>query len=97
MGWNGEERRTGYVTLDDQLLSAIRGAVRAELADAARDGRILSDEDRRAVTDWIDSRRRWLQLRDRVVQNTLGWLVVAVIGGVGLAVWEWVKRHIHQP
>lgn len=97
MSWDGPERRSGYVALDDQLLAAIRGAVRAELADAAKDGRILSDEDRRAVTDWVRSRERWLQMRDRIMQNTLGWLIVVAVGGVGLAVWEWFKRQVHQP
>lgn len=46
------------------------------------------------LRDELDRRRKREELWERLRQSVLGWLVIAVLTGLGVAVWQFVKHQI---
>lgn len=93
----GPERRHGYVQLDERVISLLRRVVREELDAAAKDGRLLSDTDKHDVRSWIQERKHQTEMREKIFGNTVGWLIIVIFTGLGLAVWEWIKHNLKSP
>lgn len=94
--YTGPERRTEQIS-DERWLSWIRTIVREELHTAMKDGHILNGEDQHTIRAWLRQRKSQDDFRRKLVGNTIGWLVIVGVGGLGLAVWEAIKTRIYQP
>ena len=72
---------------------ALKSVIRQERIEAMRDGFVLTDEERAWVREEIRRHYRREQTWDKVKQSVAGWLIVAIIGGIGIVVFE-TARHL---
>ena len=100
--YDGPERRSQASQHDQarvmvgDLVETIRSVVREEFTAAAKDGRLLSDTDQHDLRDWLKLRKTQAEMRRKLLGNTIGWVIIVVVGGLGLAVWEAIKYRIGQ-
>lgn len=47
------------------------------------------------IAMWIEREKRKIEMAEKVKAQLAGWGVITLLGGIGYAVWEWVKRHLH--
>ena len=83
--------------MDDHDLKQIREIIHTEMVQAQRDGRLLSDSERIWLRNQIEHQERIKRFWTAVAQRTVGWLIIAVLGGIGLAIWEWLRAHLGKP
>jgi len=83
-----EERRANLLT--DQDLHAV-----AEIIARTRP---IADEihmeHHQFISEWIVRSRRRAEMFDKIRTQVGGWGVIAVLSGIGYAVWEWVRTHL---
>ena len=78
--WTGEERRQR--TLTDKDLEVL--AERFLLNHTHKD-------DHEFVRAWVLKEQRRQEMWLKVKTHVLGWGIVGLVGGLGAAVWEWVR------
>lgn len=85
-----------YVAPED--VQAIAKAVAEELREGHTDSGGLTAKEHRdhheALQRFIDREARRAELYERVKASAGGWIVITGIGGVGYAVWEWLRTHL---
>lgn len=61
----------------------------------AMDAHMNSDQ-HRFVEGWMAKERRKTENLERIKGNAVFWLVVTAAGGVGTAIWQFVKRSLQE-
>lgn len=84
----GAERRRRV--LSDEDLQALAETFRETHAGS----RALHQEHHDFVAAWIKKEKREQERWEKVKVHVTGWAIVGMLGGIGIAVWYWVKDHL---
>lgn len=90
MTWDGPERRCR--TLTDEDLAAI-----IERMNTDRPLPLASEihqEHHEFIGAWIQREKRKQELWEKVKAQVFGWGVIAALGGIAYAVYEWARNHL---
>ena len=85
-------RGNGRVSPEE--ITTVRQVVREELRMAKAEGALLTDDERVLVREWIEARKTRKRLLAGMAHSIVGWFIIAFLGGIGIAVWEFVKRKL---
>lgn len=84
--------RSGVIAMNEEDKTTIRLLIREELREASKSGLLLSDEQKRLVLEWLATHERRRKMLANIIQSAAGWLVIVIIGGLGIAVWHYLSH-----
>lgn len=83
-----EERRKRVLSEEDLIA----------LVDALAKSRPIADDihvqHHEFIGTWIKRVERRAETMDKIKAQVGGWTIITLLGGVGYAVWDWVKAHL---
>jgi len=83
-----EERRARVLTEQDLAALAEVMAASRPIADN------IHIEHHQFISEWIAKSRQRSETIEKVKAQVGGWGIIVVLGGIGFAVWDWVKTHL---
>lgn len=77
--------------LEDRIPPLIEAAVKGYLA-----GHALTEDERRYVKEALKAQAQRAEMRQAIIEKSLGGLVWALIIGLGAAVWQYIKNEVRR-